>query len=585
MSGQAKRFISEYVRMLCDGHEGTLHPASVDEVCARQSRPSQQADLEYALFELNAPEREALKQFQKCEAYAGFKDPRGITTVPSLVKFMTSSIAYAAMDKMHEFSPFIACGYQPGQVARRVASIGKISKMISLSDFHRMDGTRSAVIVAFQRAILLRMFHPRYHDMIADWHSLIVGNTIFSSNGVRYDQGTMQGSGDPFTCWANCHSSALTAYTGYRLSGQTAREAWISVMTKGSYLGDDGVNGDLASKFYSKAGLLYGYIATTDECVPGGKRVQFLSRVYGPGVWIGDPANCADLPRALRSLPLTSRLRGVPPQHLENKKEFYMCAKAMSYLATDSFTPILGPMCKILVHKLRPVKEYVDKHIATRQGAMDATTWNYRWTMDGDPYQDPESDMEWAEAYADSVFSLDGLAQMRAYLEDGNEHGRQPWHVWPVLHEERIDPPKHEPVITSDGQIILAAGQRLEAKKNIPVDHKQIKEVSQQVQKENKENSIVCEDCKKSFAFSPKEQAYYESMKFSPPKRCKPCREARNEKKKKKSDTKVKTKPTERKETKVPFKTKEPSPNKTESNSKHGKTRQKWVAKKRGLKK
>ena len=42
---------------------------------------------------------------------------------------------------------------------------------------------------------------------------------------------------------------------------------------------------------------------------------------------------------------------------------------------------------------------------------------------------------------------------------------------------------------------------------------------------------IVCKDCGSEFVFTEGEQAFYESKQFTPPVRCKACREARKSEK------------------------------------------------------
>jgi CxxC-x17-CxxC domain-containing protein len=44
------------------------------------------------------------------------------------------------------------------------------------------------------------------------------------------------------------------------------------------------------------------------------------------------------------------------------------------------------------------------------------------------------------------------------------------------------------------------------------------------------DRSIVCGSCGADFLFSASERAFYEERGFVPPKRCKPCREARGAK-------------------------------------------------------
>jgi hypothetical protein len=48
----------------------------------------------------------------------------------------------------------------------------------------------------------------------------------------------------------------------------------------------------------------------------------------------------------------------------------------------------------------------------------------------------------------------------------------------------------------------------------------------------NQDRTLTCADCGAEFMWSAGEQDYYDYKGFAPPKRCKPCREARQERKK-----------------------------------------------------
>jgi hypothetical protein len=41
------------------------------------------------------------------------------------------------------------------------------------------------------------------------------------------------------------------------------------------------------------------------------------------------------------------------------------------------------------------------------------------------------------------------------------------------------------------------------------------------------DKEIVCEDCRQTFVWSESEQEFYRQKDFTPPKRCKPCRDKR----------------------------------------------------------
>jgi hypothetical protein len=45
------------------------------------------------------------------------------------------------------------------------------------------------------------------------------------------------------------------------------------------------------------------------------------------------------------------------------------------------------------------------------------------------------------------------------------------------------------------------------------------------------DQQLTCEDCSSSFTWTAGEQEFYDSRGFTPPKRCKPCRERNKDKK------------------------------------------------------
>lgn len=49
---------------------------------------------------------------------------------------------------------------------------------------------------------------------------------------------------------------------------------------------------------------------------------------------------------------------------------------------------------------------------------------------------------------------------------------------------------------------------------------------------------LECKDCKKKFDFPERDQEFYESKGYTPPKRCKDCREINKQKKEKGGDRK-----------------------------------------------
>ena len=46
---------------------------------------------------------------------------------------------------------------------------------------------------------------------------------------------------------------------------------------------------------------------------------------------------------------------------------------------------------------------------------------------------------------------------------------------------------------------------------------------------EYQDKQLECADCKQTFVFTGRDQQFFEEKQFVPPKRCKPCREAKKQ--------------------------------------------------------
>ena len=59
---------------------------------------------------------------------------------------------------------------------------------------------------------------------------------------------------------------------------------------------------------------------------------------------------------------------------------------------------------------------------------------------------------------------------------------------------------------------------------------------SQTMSENYEDKELICTDCKRPFSFTSGEQKYYETLEFTPPKRCKPCRDMRKAKRESKEE-------------------------------------------------
>jgi hypothetical protein len=83
----------------------------------------------------------------------------------------------------------------------------------------------------------------------------------------------------------------------------------------------------------------FGQVAT-GHTAERGERIEFLARVFSPGVWSGSPHSTCDIVRTLGKFSLTHR-RGLRPSEIAY-------AKAVSLLHSDAATPLVGPLAQAI---------------------------------------------------------------------------------------------------------------------------------------------------------------------------------------------------------------------------------------------
>ena len=178
----------------------------------------------------------------------------------------------------------------------------------------------------------------------------------------------------------------------------TPQQSWDAL---GLYGGDDGLTADPVSTVYVRAAEKLGLSLEIDIREKGQVGVTFLSRIYGPDVWYGDPNSCSDLPRQLGKFHVTTKVNIIPMDKLlEKSRAFYL---------TDANTPVLG--------------EFVSK-VINLHGKMPAVSSErqlVRWNSDT-PKEDqyPNEAAEWMDAYAEESlgkYAFD-FALFRKWLTD-----------------------------------------------------------------------------------------------------------------------------------------------------------------------
>jgi hypothetical protein len=382
-----------------------LHPHDPEEVELRQNRPTQAAKLHEA--DMTAVPKRVGKSFNKGEAYADVKDPRLITTYNSVDKVKYSQVMYAVSDWL-KCIPAYAFSLSPAAVAQRVASLCTLAMTVCLTDFSRFDGTISPALRTFELALLFRLFAPEHHASIEELHRAQYNLFVVCSLGTRYELGTARGSGSPETSAFNSLCNMFATYLGHRMSpGSNCRymtpdEAWERTM-RGMYGGDDGLSPDIHVPSYVRATSALGLTVKAVNLNKGDWGVEFLARVYGPQVWYGDSANCADLPRQLSKLHVTPRR----PDNVTNCQK--LVDKMAGFALTDANTPILGPFAVKTMRLAAGVLDPDEAHMSYLARAS--------WYEHEEPAVFDNPDRDWYSEYVDRCLPDFDHAKFTAWLD------------------------------------------------------------------------------------------------------------------------------------------------------------------------
>jgi len=410
----------------------SLNPVDVDEVYARQSKPSQQAILREAEHGTPIP---VTQQFMKREAYGRVNDPRGISTINGVDKREYSRFIYAFTDTFMKRQKWYAFGKSPKEVAERVAEISEKAHKLFKTDFSRMDGRHSNVLTFLEKLVLLRAFHPSHHTHFLETfnrHNHLRARTKF---GISYETMFQRLSGGADTSSSNTLDTAFIAYLTYRMMTMEPKEAWELL---GIYGGDDGLSADMDPQVATRAAVRVGQVLDLEGVNRGELGVAFLARRYGPDVWYGDTNSCCDIKRQLSKFHLTVNLpsKVTPVRKLQEK--------SLAFAFTDANTPIIGEfVSKVLELHPHPKSEFKN----------ELGIWGVE--MDAER-QYPNSKAEWMEDIVSAELPDFNVALFREWLaqSDGGTILSAPRFADPLP----VDP--QPGVVSVDGDLIVTANDR-----------------------------------------------------------------------------------------------------------------------------
>lgn len=312
-----------------------LVPIGLDEVAARQNKPTQRAGNERAAWFADRMPPIVVKAFQKAELYPEEKDPRNISTLPREHSYHYSRYTLPLSDHFKRFE-WYGFGRDNIAVARQVMRICTRSRTIVETDFSRFDGTHSDALYDLELLLLERCF-PHNVAEVRRLQKLERQAPARTSSGLRYPVDGSRLSGSSDTSVMNTFCNALISYVALRESGVPASRAPALL---GLYAGDDGLIGDVPAATVAHVAKRFGLrIKAVDR--PASSPVTFLARYYpAPQT---DPGSICDLKRQLPKLAATTNMDpNVPLGRL-------LANKATGLLVTDPETPIVRAWCRAVL--------------------------------------------------------------------------------------------------------------------------------------------------------------------------------------------------------------------------------------------
>jgi hypothetical protein len=316
-------------------HQG--HMVDVDEVYARQPRPSQRQILDRAVENFAEGPAQA---FQKAETYNEPKDPRNITQMNPSVKLQYSRVLYPLSDHVKTFD-WYGFGTTPAVIAGHVATLAAQVPYLNITDFSRFDGTVGLVQRELEAGVLARFFCDEDRGDALKFHrkqyKLRVWAKGYNGDDFEYDTGFSRASGSPETSTFNTIANVFCTFMANRRVGMTPEEAFLHLGIAG---GDDGIN-TANTKLLDDSAKQLGLRLKCDRIERGEYGVSFLSRFYTREVWNGHPASCCDIRRQLSKYNVTARL-----SRADDSAEVKLVEKSRSYYLTDANTPLLGAFAR-----------------------------------------------------------------------------------------------------------------------------------------------------------------------------------------------------------------------------------------------
>jgi len=343
-----------------------LTPLDASELMEKAEGPSQESTYQRSFQYLErdgAPE--ALKAFMKAEPYiVKFDDESGttgkcrhITTMPVGVYATMAHFWYPLCTHLYGKGGRLAKCYAfsktPRELAEQMAAIYSGGRTGVFGDFSSWDGHMPHVLARLECDTFLQCFATKHHGKInAMFKVAIYGALTRAYQELAFLQIAATKSGKHPTSGMNTFSIIFILLVAllYTIPSWSVQEA-LKFIIENALIGGDDWNcatppGTTAEAFADNLVLvseLFGQSLEL-ECYSGDGNIAFLSRQF-VNLGAGDPTTCADVARALGKLHLSC----LPADAKPHVRWTRLVEKAYAYTLTDGNTPVLGPLCNLIV--------------------------------------------------------------------------------------------------------------------------------------------------------------------------------------------------------------------------------------------
>lgn len=306
-----------------------------------------------------------VQNFIKVEPTINLTDPRNI--VPRQDAFMAVLGRFVGkVEHKAAKAPFLVKGLDLKARDKRMSHLMKFKRFIEI-DYARFDMTINEALLEVERTIVLSPYPRKLYPEVHKAYDLMMLTKANSAFGTTYTKAGGRQSGDLTTSIGN---GLLNRFAVWYCLRKIPRKEW-----EAAHEGDDGLIGcseEYLEQIIENLQFLWsigfqGKIDVYNDITQTSFCGRFLTQVGGELRSYSDPL------RAMAKLHLTTA-SGDP--------KLLICAKAMSYLHTDSETPIIGPWAKAVVSILYPKfgKERMKKQML-KLLTTNEVPWFYRMAV------------------------------------------------------------------------------------------------------------------------------------------------------------------------------------------------------------